>query len=263
MKFTVIPFFLLITNFCNGQQWQAEVMVGVSGYNGDLTQKWLTLKTLKPAISLNLKYDVDNRLIIRAGIAWAQVAADDKNNKQLNLKMRNLNFKSDILEGSLCAEINLFEPGIYTSYPYLFAGAGIFHFDPYTYDKDNKKTYLQPLSTEGEGLPEYPRRKPYKLTQFCLPFGGGWKISINKRWDIIYEIGYRLLFTDHLDDVSSTYVDPQTLLMHKGEKAVELAYRQPGGAGNLPHDGDTRGNPEIKDSYFFSGVKLLVHLGGN
>src|SRR4051812_31756578 len=127
MKFIIVPF-LFIINFCFGQQWQAEVMVGASGYNGDLTQKSLTFKTLKPVINFNLKYDVDNRLIIRAGIAWAQVAADDKNNKQLNLKKRNLNFKSDILEGSLCAEINLFEPGIYTSYPYLFAGVGIFHF---------------------------------------------------------------------------------------------------------------------------------------
>ena len=50
--------------------------------------------------------------------------------------------------------------------------------------------------------------------------------------------------------------------MHKGEKAVELAIRQePASGTNLPHDGTKRGNPEIKDSYFFSGLKLLVHLG--
>src|SRR5205085_6237819 len=108
------------------------------------------------------------------------------------------NFKSTVLEGSVCAEINLFEPEVYVSYPYVFAGIGVFHFDPYTYDKENKKTYLQPLSTEGQGLPEYPNRKSYKLTQVCLPFGGGWKVNINKRFDLIYEVGFRYLFTDYL-----------------------------------------------------------------
>ena len=261
MKFILIPF-LFIINFCFGQEWQAEVMVGVSGYNGDLTQKMLSLKALKPAVSFNLKYDVNNLLILRGGIAWGTVTADDKNNSEVNLKRRNLNFTTNILEGSLCAEINLFEPGVYYSYPYLFGGVGVFHFDPYTHDKDNKKTYLQPLSTEGEGLPEYPRRKTYKRTQLCFPVGGGWKLNINKRWDIIYELGYRVLLTDYLDDVSTTYVNPQILLMHKGEKAVELAIRQEPALGtNLPHDGTKRGNPEIKDSYFFSGLKLPVHLG--
>ncbi|MEP6596365.1 MAG: DUF6089 family protein, partial [Ginsengibacter sp.] len=261
MKFSLVPF-LFIINFCFGQQWQAEVMVGVSGYNGDLTQKRLSFKTLKPAVNLNVKYDVDNRLILRAGIAWATVTANDKNNAQADLKMRNLNFQSTLLEGSLCAEVNVFEPGIFYSYPYLFGGIGVFHFNPFTYDKENKKTYLHPLSTEGQGLPEYPRRKIYNLTQFCLPFGGGWKININEKWDIIYEIGARILFTDYLDDVSTSYVNPQTLLMHKGEKAVELAFRQePASGSNLPLGGETRGNPGVKDWYFFNGIKLLVHLG--
>ena len=87
-------------------------------------------------------------------------------------------------------------------------------------------------------------------------------MNINETLDIIYEIGARFLFTDYLDDVSSTYVNRETLLTHKGEKAVELAFRQIPSAGiNPPREGDTRGNPEIKDWYFFSGIKLLIRLG--
>jgi hypothetical protein len=261
MKFILISF-LFIINFCHGQEWQAEVMGGASGYNGDLTQNLASLKKLKPTAGVYVKYDINNILILRVGIAWGMVAADDKNNKNINLQRRNLNFTRNIIEGSLCAEINLFEPGVYYSYPYIFGGVGIFHFDPYTYDKDNKKTYLPPLSTEGEGLPEYPNRKPYKLIQLCLPVGAGWKLNLNKRWDVIYEIGYRILFTDYLDDVSTTYVNSQTLQMYKGEKAVELAVRQKPATGvGLPHDGTKRGSPDIKDSYFFSGLKLLIHVG--
>ncbi len=236
--------------------------IGASGYNGDLTEKSISLKTIKPAVSLNLKYNIDNTITLRGGIAWLNAEGDDKNNNQANLKRRNLNFKSAIWEASLCAEINLIESDLFYSYPYLFGGAGVFHFNPYTYDKDDVKTYLQPLGTEGQGIPGYPNRKPYSLTQFCLPFGGGWKINLTKKYDIIYELGYRFLFTDYLDDVSTTYVNPELMLANKGEKAVELAYRQePIPDSDLPHNGDTRGNPKIKDGYFFSGIKLLVHFG--
>lgn len=261
MKFFIIPL-IFFTNFCTAQGWEAEVMVGASGYNGDLTQKVITLQTIRPAANVNIKYNLDNTIILRAGIAWLNVAGDDKYNKQADLKRRNLNFKSSIWEATLCAEVNLIEPELFYSYPYLFGGVGLIHFNPYTYDKDNKKTYLQPLGTEGQGIPGYPNRKPYSLTQLCLPVGGGWKFNVNKKYDIIYEFGYRFLFTDYLDDVSTTYVSSQILLQNRGPKTVELAYRSaPIPDSNLPNNGDTRGNPKVKDGYFFTGIKLLVHLG--
>jgi len=250
--------FLFVASSCYGQ-WEAEVMAGISGYKGDLTQKNFIFKYIRPAFSANLKYNFDNNFVIRAGIMLGKVRADDKNNTQADIHARNLNFQSNILEGSVCAEYNLLEPEIFYAYPYVFGGVGVFHFNPYTLDKDNKKTYLRPLSTEGQGLADYPNRKPYSRIQFCLPFGGGWKVNINKKLDLVYEISYRVLFTDYLDDVSTTYVDPQKLLAAKGPKAVELAYRAkppfPQG------EGDQRGNPNVKDWYFFNGIKLLVHLG--
>src|SRR5437868_3512903 len=118
IKFTFIVF--VLTDSCFAQQWQAEVMAGVSAYNGDLTKKWLSAKTVKPAVNFNLKYDLDNRLVLRAGITWANIAADDRDNNDFYLKLRKVNFKSTVLEGSVCAEINLFEPEVYVSYPYVF-----------------------------------------------------------------------------------------------------------------------------------------------
>ncbi len=37
--------------------------------------------------------------------------------------------------------------------PFLFVGIAIFHNNPYAYDTLGQKTYLRPLSTEGEGFP--------------------------------------------------------------------------------------------------------------
>ena len=99
-------------------------------------------------------------------------------------------------------ELNIFESDVFNAYPYIFAAIGFYHFNPYTRDADNKKYYLHDLSTEGQGLAAYPSKKPYKLTQFCIPFGGGWKWDLNSKYSIAVEIGYRFMFTDYLDDVS-------------------------------------------------------------
>src|SRR3978361_350128 len=99
-------FFIFLSQYCVGQQWEAEVMVGASSYNGDLTQHAISLKNVGPAVNLNLKYNFDNFLILRGGIGWGQISADDKNNSRPDIKNRNLNFHSNILEGSICAEFN-------------------------------------------------------------------------------------------------------------------------------------------------------------
>src|SRR5689334_10172054 len=156
MKLQLIAL-LLIYNISFGQEWMGEVMVGVSAYNGDLTQQPFSVKRLNPAIAFNVKYNTGYFLNISPGIQLEKVSANDKDNKSPFLKARNLNFKSNIVEFNLSFEFVLLDPEIYESYPYLFAGVGIFHFNPYTYDDENVKTYLHPLSTEGEGLPDFGR----------------------------------------------------------------------------------------------------------
>lgn len=256
-----MKFFLFIllgfSNVSVAQSWQAELMAGVCSYNGDLTQHRISLQQLKPGVNLNLKYNSGDYLNFRIGIGYGKIGADDKNNTSPGLKSRNLNFKSDIIELNLIMEVTLFDPDTYTSYPYVFGGVGVFHFNPYTFDSAHKKTFLQPLSTEGEGLSEYPSRKKYSLNQFCLPFGIGWKMPLNAKWDISYEFGYRITFTDYLDDVSKTYINPSTLAFEKGPEAVQLAYR---GKPTNNITGRQRGNPSIKDSYYFAGIKISTNL---
>ena len=249
---------LMAASSCYAQDWEAEIMIGIAGYQGDLTKRHFALRTLRPATNVNIKYNIGNVVVLRTGIVIGKVTGNDKYNKQADLKARNLNFQSNIFEANICAEVNLLEPDIFYAYPYAFAGVGIFHFNPFTHDANGDKVFLRPLSTEGQGLPDYPYKKKYSKTQFCIPFGVGWKVNVNKSWDLVYEIGYRALFTDYLDDVSGTYVDPQKLLAAKGPKAVELAYRAkppfPQG------EGDQRGNTGVKDWYFIHGIKLLYRF---
>jgi len=258
MRFCFV-FFIFIANSCFAQLWQADVMLGVSGYNGDLTRHPVSFKTMGPALNVNLKYFLPgNYLGIRAGISYGRISGSDKNNDDPSISPRNLNFKTHLLEGSLGAELNLLDPVAFTAYPYLYAGVGVLHFDPYTYDKNNNKTFLRSLGTEGQGLEEYPGRKMYSLTQFCIPLGAGWKWRINETYELGYELGVRYLFTDYLDDVSTTYADPVALQAERGRIAAELAYRYV----NPPTAtaGMQRGNPKVKDFYYFTGFKIVVNL---
>jgi len=75
--------------------------------------------------------------------------------------------------------------------PYVFAGIAVYHFNPFTFDSTGAKIYLQPLSTEGEGLQQYPNVKQYNLVQMAIPFGAGIKLRITDNVVLAYEISFR------------------------------------------------------------------------
>jgi hypothetical protein len=140
----------------------------------------------------------------------------------------------------------------------------LYHFDPYTYDTANQKVYLHPLTTEGQGLPQYG--KPYALTQLAIPFGAGLKFKLTERVILGAEIGLRKLFTDYLDDVSTNYAAASDLLQARGQQAVDLAFRSDelvGGTTNYPEKGTQRGGSSVKDWYYFSGIHLSFRFGNS
>ena len=240
----------------------ATLFGGFTNYYGDLQDKPLTLDQSNLAIGAGLKYDLTDHMAVRSGFMYGKISADDKRNKP-SLQFRNLNFQSKVFEWNLLAEYTLFDLKEKKISPYAFAGLAIFHFNPYTYDSLGNKVFLKPLSTEGQGLAQYPDRSPYKLTQFAIPFGVGVKFKVNENVVLGYEFGLRKTFTDYLDDISKTYVDQTALMNAKGPKAVELAYRAGelrNGDPNYPADGSVRGGEKYKDWYYFSGVSLSIGI---
>jgi opacity protein-like surface antigen len=252
--------------FSNAQtRLHGTLFGGFANYYGDLQNKPLTLDQSSLAIGAGLKYDLTEHIAIRTGFMYGKVGADDAKNKP-SLQFRNLNFQSKVFEWNLLAEYTLFDMNKKDISPYVFGGVAVFHFNPYTSDSLGNKHFLQPLSTEGQGLPQYPDRDPYKLTQFSIPMGVGVKYRITERVVLGYEFGLRKTFSDYLDDVSTTYVDQTALLNAKGPKAVELAYRAGelhGGDPGYPADGTIRGGSEYKDWYYFSGVTLTIGINTN
>lgn len=253
---------LLFPTMLHAQKISLDLFGGFSNYQGDLQAKKFTTDQARGAFGIGLRYGLADHFDLRANFTYARVGAADRYNKNTALQQRNLSFESKITEGNLLLDYNIINLNYHAFTPYLFAGVAIYHFNPYAYDTLGNKVFLKPLSTEGQGLSQYPDRSPYHLTQFAVPFGGGvrWRVSDNVM--LSYEIGLRKLFTDYLDDVSTTYVDQAVLTAARGAKAAEMAFR--GGelknGATYPADGTVRGG-KFKDWYYFSGITVSIGIG--
>jgi len=181
---------------------------GLSAYQGDLTDKIFPKKVTNGVIGVSLNYELTEQFMIRGGFNYSIVGGADRFSDDDSLKARNLAFETKLTEFSVLGEYYFFNLSEQKFSPYIFAGLAVYHFNPYAYDANKNKIFLKPLSTEGEGLSQYPDRKSYGLTQLAIPFGGGVKYAFTDNLRLGLELGMRKLFTDYFDDVSTTYVDP-------------------------------------------------------
>ncbi|MBA2745039.1 MAG: outer membrane beta-barrel protein [Flavisolibacter sp.] len=261
MKKILCLAFILSVSVTSFAQFRLGVFGGLSNYQGDLVDK--PFQSSRAAVGITGTFTLSQRFNIRTGITFGRVAAADSLSNSEVLRSRNLSFQSNIAEFSVLAEYNIFNIEQVRWTPYVFAGLALYHFDPFTYGQDGIQTYLQPLTTEGQGIEGYGS-KPYNLTQIAIPFGGGIKYAISDRVHLGLELGLRKLFTDHLDDVSGNYADPGELVAARGPRSAELAYRGDEVAGGellAPDKGAMRGSPKYKDYYYFTGLHLSFQLG--
>jgi hypothetical protein len=252
---------LLFVFNAQSQKLHVTIFGGFANYQGDLQNKRFTLDQSHPAFGAGLLYEINEKLYARANVTFGKVSGDDKKNAKNTV--RNLSFSSPISDIHLGLEYNFFSLYERSITPYVFAGISNFNFKPSAIDSAGNNIFLQPLSTEGQGF--YQGRKPYKLNQFAIPFGGGLKFAFNDNFRIAVEAGLRKTNTDYLDDVSTTFVDQALLLANRGPKAVELAFRGDELKSGLiyPADGAQRGGAKSKDWYYFGGINLAIRLHGS
>ena len=256
--FFLTTLFLAFSCFAMAQNLHLTVFGGSSNYQGDLQGRRFTFNQAKGALGVGVLYEISDKLFIRAGFTYAKVAADDKKSP-LNAT-RNLSFTSPVSELHLGLEYDLFNNYEHSFTPFIFAGIATFGFNPSAIDILGNKVNLQPLGTEGQGF--YLGREKYSLRGMAIPIGGGVKLALSDDIHLRFETGLRILSTDYLDDVSTTLADKNLLLTNNGQKAVDLAFRgnelKP--ALTYPGAGAKRGNPKVKDYYYFTGLGLSFRL---
>jgi len=241
--------------------------IGPINYVGDLRDKRFTTTGMKLNGALGITYQAAPKMAATLTLMAGKIGATDAQNGPKWI-LRNLSFQSVVYEATLTGEYdykdisqveNAFadqNPVKFT--PYIFAGVGLFHYNPYTYDQSGKKTFLAPLGTEGETT-------PYSLWQFCIPFGLGAKYALNSTTLISAEFNIRKTFTDYIDDVSHFhYLDTAALLASRGQEAASLSYRADEIPNNIYNFKDGyRGNPDKKDGYYSLVIKLSFQLFAN
>lgn len=275
-----------------GKPIEVGITLGASNYYGDLAP-FIALNETHPMGGIICRFNYSDFLTLRGNALFGQISGDDKNYSSDPIRYkRNLNFKSNIIEFSGTLEWNILgfgetqrtNPGS----PFLFVGLGVYKFNPMTqfnyidglYDPaeygdltryDKQWIELQPLSTEGQETTKYNERKRYSLTQISVPLGVGYKKQFNEIWAWGIELGLRKTFTDYLDDISMTYVDPQITTGANTGLSSALADRTPelrdvnltNDYGTNETDGAFRGDSNLnKDWYMFFNFTLTRKIVG-
>lgn len=239
------------------------VFLGGSYYVGDLNPIAQFNQFTKPAGGLVFRYNFNSRLATRLNAFYGSIEGDDSFSNALAQQQRNLHFRSDVYELSGQLEFNFLDYEIGNDYrpfsPYILIGLAGFKFNPQGNINDHWVD-LQPLGTEGQGLPGGASKRKYKLTQFSIPFGVGVKINLSKYIGLSIEWGMRKTFTDYLDDVSTRYYDPMVIANRRGTTAAYFSDRSIGTDPNYSNIGRQRGNSTTKDWYNFSGIALTIKL---
>lgn len=257
---------LMLPLFAQAQKHhEIGLFAGVSNYYGDLQDKLFPSYGYKPNVGVIYKYFMHPRVGLRLGANYTRLTAADSLSDIPVKRARNLRFETGLFEVHGGIEINLFAVDIDRAKvsPYIFAGIGVFYYNPYTDGMNGEKVYLRPLSTEGQGIPTYPDRKQYNLVNASFPIGGGLKFFVGKTLMITTELGFRYTTTDYLDDVSRSYVNPDTLFAYRSQQSVDLAFRGDevyGWDGNYKNYKDQRGDSKANDWYWYGGISIAVYF---
>jgi len=252
------------TNFL-GELGGAD-QIGTNGFRD------LEFSVTKLAASLGYRYKISPTMALNTHLSYGQVAGNDNLTKEFFRNYRNLSFKSTIYEFSTNLEFAFIKEQIGHRYrlrgvrgqrgfemmAYVFIGAGVFHFNPKAQIGETKEwVELRPLHTEGQSL--VPTRKQYGLLQFTIPVGFGFKYTLDRRWGLGLEYGIRKTFTDYIDDVSRTYVDP-VLLAQVNPLSPYFADRSDKTYPYITAPGAQRGDPRDLDSYMFAIISINYRL---
>lgn len=264
----------MCTGYTSAQEYEIRTYGGANYYQGDLVPSTSRFSFSEGKVAWGLMIGAKANDLFKFNLKYmnGQLGASDANAKSRGRKERNLSFVSPLYELGFNTEVNInrFIP-ILDKYGLSFYGSigvNIFHFRPKTFKRNmfgNLEIIdLQPLGTEGQGLPGYGEF--YSLVGVNIPVGIGLRFHLGGNVEMGLELVPRITFTDYLDDVSGEYV-PRSVLIGAGKDlTAELANRTGEYFGVDPIDtpaGALRGNPENNDWYFFSALYLSYNFGAS
>lgn len=291
IKWLISSLVLLTAGDLAAQEWKKMsslefgIMGGGSNYQGELTEGFFEPQGTHLALGILTRYNPNERLTFRLQATRGKISGDDAwYPNSTEHSTRNLNFESVLWDFRAGIDINLRVLDYKQTrgvIPYVTTGMSVFKFNPmaqFFYNPSSPHIFrpgsnyaslqsrneewveLMPLSTEGQKTTQYNERERYALTQIAIPLGFGFKFKLSESWVLGMEYVLHKTFTDYLDDVSSTYIEPDYIEGQYGPMAAAMADR----SANLHEAGSPRGNSKNKDWYSIFGVNLTykINLSG-
>ncbi len=256
--------------------WDIGFHIGGANYLGEMGGKdqprrdfiWdMKLSQTRWAFGGFARRKLNRSFSISTGLMYMRLqGADALTESYRPRRGRNLNFRNDLIEWYLRPEFTIFQDndvggrGRYKTDFRLFGyvGVGVYYHSPKgQINREGAFYNLQPLNTE---LADYSR------IGASIPAGIGLHFTKKRRHRYGFDIGWRTTFTDYIDDVSTTYKNPDLLPGGATGDAAQLADQSsyayaldptlpdPNnyGWGSLQANGqpeNIRGDPTHNDSY--------------
>lgn len=225
--------------------------VNSSTYYGDL-KDYADVIDARPSISLGAMSSVSRTISIRSEFSWIRLSGTDLPESGTGRNNRNLSFFSNNFELNVTGVINaiplrgkFYQRSNFNLYGLL--GLGVLYFNPKA-TLDGVDYALQPLRTEGVS---------YSRFALVIPYGFGGKIKLTPKLNLALEAGWRKTFTDYLDDVSTVHIDQASI---SNPITRRLTDRRPEVNVPIAKAGTARGNPDEKDGYMLTSVRLEYYL---
>jgi len=235
-KFSILVFLLFVTTSSvvvaqpryrifdfrdpNLKSMSVHAQSGMASYFGDLCPTGDCYSNAKLNFGIGANYRVNDYIFYTINAQYYRISDSDLASGNAGRLKRNLSFRSDNLEFSAIANFEFLN---YNTFRYLsrkefpvsmfcFLGLGLTTNNPKAEYK-GEYVSLRPLKTEGVS---------YSGVAAIVPFGLGIGYKVMDQLSFSILAGYRYTFSDRLDDVSSSYVDPATL---SSDVARDLSFR--------------------------------------
>ncbi|RMG83672.1 MAG: hypothetical protein D6714_09320 [Bacteroidetes bacterium] len=192
--------------------------VGFTQYQGDLAENNIQLEETLLAKGLLGRLRLNDFFALRMSYINGDISGDDKNASEPAQRMRGWHFDARVNEFALLGEgyfpgagrvsRRTFRPSVM---PFVFAGVALTHADARVVVPEN----------DPASFPEPGDKDSF----FAIPIGVGARVYVSERATLGAEVGWRALFSDHLDDVSQN------------------------------------GRPDKNDWYAFAGLTLSIRIG--
>jgi len=275
------------THFTRSNHWKhqkKEIIFGVGASNflgdlGGLNRQGTNFSPLdlewsvtRPSGHLGFRYRLSQLWSTKSLLQYAILKGDDALTNEPFRRNRNLSFRTHLFEFSQHIEFNIYSDESFgkrhkiyglkglknkNTLVYLFSGFSVFGFVPQG-NADGGWTNLRPLNTEGQGLEGAP--ESYKLINYGIPLGIGYKLGFDAVWRLTLELTYTQTFTDYLDDVSGVYYNNEAIRDAYGNTAAFFADPSSGAFPGFTHEGEKRGDSAHDDGYIFFNFSFARNI---